>query len=203
MALTFEQLAKVFVAAKPEVQVVILLSGCAAGLRIGEACGVTRLHLTSDDVLHIRQQVLQGKGGARISKRLKTVQSQRDLPLPDELAEWIRDHSQGRFYLAGTSKNRFQLPNNVSEDLARACAKAKVATITPHELRHTFISLMENEIEAPAVVAALAGKQDSRVTAGYSHTHQEQLRKWLKVHFQRFKKAVEEVCVSNKLEHNA
>ena len=204
IALTFDQLARVFVAAKPEVQVVILLSGCAAGLRIGEACGVTRLHLTSDDVLHVRQQILQAKGGARISKTLKTAQTHRDLPLPEELAEWIRKHSQGRFYLAGTAKNKFQLPNNVTEDLASACTKAKVATITPHELRHTFISLMENEIEAPAaVVAALAGKQDSRVTAGYSHTHQEQLRKWLSVYFQRFKKAVEEACVSDRLEHRA
>lgn len=30
-----------------------------------------------------------------------------------------------------------------------ACEKAEVPLVSPHKLRHTFISLMDNEVEAP------------------------------------------------------
>ncbi len=110
------------------------------------------------------------------------------------MADAIRKESGNRLYLAGTTSGKFQLPNNVTEDLQEACKKAGIPIITPHELRHTFISLLENEMEAPAaVVAALAGKKDNRVTSGYSHTHQIQMKKWLSAHFNAFRKALEKL----------
>jgi integrase len=59
IALTYEQLARLYHHAKPELRVILQLCACAGGLRIGEACGTSRMQLTSDDVLHVRQQVLQ------------------------------------------------------------------------------------------------------------------------------------------------
>jgi integrase len=193
-ALTWPDLAKLILASGPELETIVYLCACAGGLRIGEACGASKMMLTSDDVLHVRQQVLQLDGGSRIVKKLKTSQTRRDLPLPAGLAEAIRTSSQGRLYLSGTARGKHMLPNNATTKLHAACLAAGISPITPHELRHTFISLMENEIEAPApIVAALAGRKHravSKMTGGYSHTQKEQLKRWLSVYWVRLQKEI-------------
>lgn len=189
IALTFDQLGRVYVHAKPEIKVYLLISACGGGLRVGEVCGTSRLMLTSDNVLHVRQQILQLKGGAKPTKKLKTPATRRDIPYPAELADEIREQSGGRFYLCGTARNKFQLPNNITKNLKKACEDAKVPVITPHETRHTFISLMENVLRTPdAMVAAIVGKEDKRVTGGYSHAHETEIRKELSVYYSAFKK---------------
>jgi|GEM_PF-3795340 len=201
-ALTFTDLAKLYRAASDRFMPPFLLCSCAGGLRVGEACAVTRAHLTADDILKVRNQITQHKGGAAISKTLKTPQTKRDIPLPAGLADAIRNCNQvSGIYISSDSRGGYLLPKNFVRLLQETCDAASVDRVSPHELRHTFISLMENELEAPtAIVAALAGKKDSRVTAGYSHAHREQMKKWLSVYWQRLKQEAEKLAVSQKNE---
>ena len=83
--------------------------------------------------------------------------------------------------MCSNTKGGHLTPNNAERELAAAVKRAGIPRVTAHEFRHTFISLLENEWEAPpSIVAALAGKTDDRVTSGYSLSHRTQLEKWMK-----------------------
>lgn len=172
-ALTFEQLRTLLDSAHDLAKPVIILGGCC-GLRLGEICGQTRNF--DGNLMKVRQQILQPKGGCVISRTLKTPQSKRDIPLPEGLKAILGGDS---LYLAPNTQGGYLTPNNATRELKIACEKVGLK-ITPHELRHTFISLMENELEAPpAIVACLAGRKYQGENAGYSHTHRKQLEKWM------------------------
>ncbi len=58
--------------------------------------------------------------------------------------------------------------------------------VTPHELRHTFISLVDSEIEAPrTVVMSLVGHSPKSTTDGYSHVKNEQKLLWMEILWDR------------------
>jgi integrase len=191
-ALTFEQLWTLLEHAQPRAVPVILLEGFCS-LRLGESVAVTRAHLPNG-VLQVRQQALQLTGGCRILDKLKNPQSERDIPLPAPLLDRLLNAGQvSGIYVCSDSKGGYLTPNNATRELAEACERAGlghyedrsgkqafIPMVTPHELRHTFISLMENEIEAPpAIVACLAGKSYGGPNKGYSHTHRKQLERWM------------------------
>lgn len=187
-ALTFEQLWTLLENAQPRAIPVILLGGFC-GLRIGEICGSSRADF-SKNVFRLRWQVRQEKGGCERTNELKTPQSERDIPLPPVLMERLFNAGQvSGIYLASDSKGGYLTPNNATRELAEACKRAElgkwegekfIPLVSPHELRHTFISLMENELEAPPrIVACLAGRKYNGPNAGYSHTHETQLLRWM------------------------
>jgi integrase len=176
-ALTFEELSALIAASHDAIRPFVLLG--ALGLRAGEALGVTFAHVGDD--LRVRQQVLQPKGGCKLVETLKTPQSRRDIPIPASFREALLGCNQvSGIYVCSDSKGGYLTPNNASRELEIAVTKAGIRRITPHELRHTFISLMENELEAPAaIVACLAGRVYAGPNAGYSHSHRRQLAKWI------------------------
>jgi integrase len=137
------------------------------GLRIGEAHGMTRAKLRNHSLIVDQQKCRDGV----VRDRLKTPQSHRTIPLPLEIEKALEGSGVSLVEggLAWTPKL-----------LKRLCQKAGVPEVSPHELRHTFISLMENELAVPpAIVARLAGKRNMGVTAGYSHVSDAQARMWL------------------------
>lgn len=192
IALTYEQVGKLIYHAEERLLPVLYISLVAGGLRIGETCAMNR-QLVTKTSLKVDQQVLQQKGGAIVTKRLKTKWTRRTIPIPEALGEKILNcHQKSRTWVCSNVDAGYLLPNNVNLLLAQACALAKIPKITPHEMRHTFISLLENELEAPTpIVAALAGKAHKSVTSGYSHTHKAQLLKWVTRHFETVVKHVE------------
>ena len=130
---------------------------CACGLRAGEALGVMRSNIKGG-VLEVRHQMQKGK-----LVPTKTPQSNRDVPLPQTVREMLEGESVFVCQDVGLK--------TASRDLAKF-------GITPHELRHTFISILENELEVPApVVARLAGKVHQGATVGYSHATSQQMAK--------------------------
>lgn len=176
-ALSLTELAQLLRMCDNRVKPFILLAGCA-GLRRGEALGVTRTSI-KDGVLKVAQQVKQPKGGCIIDQRLKTGQSRREIPLPfvDEL---FSCGQVSAVFVCSDSIGGYLTPNNTRRALLEACIAAGVPQVSPHELRHTFISLMENELECPpAIVAALAGKTYQSITAGYSHASRKQMETWM------------------------
>lgn len=160
------------------------------GMRIGEACAPDRSALR---VLHgvkgiqVTHQILQNKGGNERTEKLKTPQSNRFIPLPDEWYSIVRDTPRRNdMILSCSSDGTHLLPNNISRELVQICTAAGIPVISPHKLRHTFISILENELEAPApVVARLAGKTHSGATQGYSHTKVHQLSKWMARYYEQ------------------
>ncbi len=179
-ALTFDQLRTLLDHAGPLIKPFIILAGCT-GLRLGEAVGVTRVAISKDGVLSVRQQVQQHKGGCVISPKLKTDQSRRDIPLPKAMLEALLDCGQvSDIWICSDSVGGYVKPKNITRELKIACAKAEIPVVSPHELRHTFISLMDNEVEAPrTVVMALAGHAAQSTTDGYSHVKSEQKKRWM------------------------
>lgn len=178
-ALSAEDLRTLIHAAPMRIKPFIILTG-PCGLRAGEALGVTR-HNVKDGVLNIEQQVLQPKGGCKVTPRLKSPQSRRSVPLPKPLETMLLDCEQvSHIWVCSDSAGGFLTPNNASRELAEAVELAEIPRVTPHELRHTFISLLENDLECPpAIVASLAGKRYQAVTAAYSHVTPKQLARWM------------------------
>lgn len=164
----------------PLIKPFVLLAGCA-GLRLGEAVGVTRSAISKTGVLSVRQQVHQFKGGCVISQKLKTEHSYRQIPLPKEMLDCLIGSNQvSDVWVCSDSLGGYVLPKNITRELRLACLKAEIPLVTPHELRHTFISLMDNEVEAPrTVVMALAGHSPQTTTDGYSHVKIEQKLRWM------------------------
>ncbi|MHB8637441.1 MAG: tyrosine-type recombinase/integrase [Fimbriimonadaceae bacterium] len=190
-ALTFEELNALLNASGPLIKPFVILAGCA-GLRLGEAVGVTRGAITREGVLSVRQQVQQLKGCCKTSSKLKTDNSRRDIPMPPAMLEVLLTCDQvSDIWVCSDSKGGYVRPKNITRELKAACLLARVPVVSPHELRHTFISLMDNEIEAPrTVVMALAGHAAQTTTDGYSHVKSEQKLRWM----ERFWNQASTIC---------
>ena len=168
----------------------VLLQGFA-GLRVGEACAETWPHIKNDalkgDILRVRQQVIQPKGGAKIVPKLKTPQSRRDIPLPAELVQMLRDCNQtSGIFVSSNDSGGFLTPSGVWTLLNKEAKALGLPHIGTHDLRHTFTSLLENEFEAPRrVVDAILGRAESGTTDDYSHTTWQQLTRWTDKYWDR------------------
>ncbi|MBX3112763.1 MAG: site-specific integrase [Fimbriimonadaceae bacterium] len=179
-ALTFQELHQLLDASGALIKPFVILAGCL-GLRLGEAVGVTRGAISRSRVLSVRQQVQQLKGGCTISNKLKTDHSRREIPLPEPLYNALMSCGQvSDVWVCSDTLGGFVKPKNITRELKAACVTAGVPVVSPHELRHTFISLMDNEVEAPrTVVMALAGHVAQSTTDGYSHVKNEQKLRWV------------------------
>ena len=179
-ALTLLELRTLIEASGPLVKPFVILAGCA-GLRLGEAVGVTRAAINRDGVLSVRQQVQQLKGGCTTSTKLKTDHSRREIPLPPLMLGTLLSCNQvSDIWVCSDSQGGYVRPKNITRELKAACKRAEIPPVSPHELRHTFISLMDNELEAPrTVVMALAGHAAQTTTDGYSHVKNEQKLRWM------------------------
>lgn len=180
IALSAEELFKLYKACDDLSRPVVILAGFCS-LRIGEATGVMRSAIDDFAVLEVRQQVLQQKGGCVISQTLKTEHSHRFIPLPEELFRVLLNCRQvSDIFLCSDTRGGYITPNNATRSLQAACKRAGIRVISPHALRHTFISLMENELGCPSsIVAELSGKVKQGPMGNYSHARAEKKRVWM------------------------
>ncbi|MBS1702868.1 MAG: tyrosine-type recombinase/integrase [Armatimonadetes bacterium] len=158
-----------------EVPAVLL---CAIGLRKSEACGVQRNTIAGG--VEVLQQIAYEKGkGFYPTPTLKTRQSLRTVPLPKDLEERLLNAGQvSDIFICSDSLGGFLTPKNLDRELAAAVKRAGIRKVTPHELRHTFISLLENELEVPdSVVAALAGRAKRGRNSEYSKSFRSQMER--------------------------
>jgi len=181
-ALTAVELAQ-FIEATPS-HLLPTIIFCACGMRIGEACAPSRAELQTVYGVRgvkVEYQILQPKGGAVRTTKLKTPQSKRFIPLPAPWLDIIENHPRlTDIYLSENRDGGYLIPSNIQDDFKLIWKRAGIGKVTPHELRHTFISIMENELEAPApIIAKLAGRKHAGSTAGYSHSTVKQLAKWM------------------------
>ena len=136
---------------------------CGSGLRLGEAlaCGPWCLR---DGVLSIEAQIVGDATGRPVRQEaLKTPSSRRKIPFG--------------FDMEGIAWTRGSCSRN-SQGLKRAGGRLGIE-LTPHSLRHSFVTILE-ELECPRrVVAELVGHARSGVTDVYSQVSWESKEKWM------------------------
>ena len=139
------------------------------GLRRGEVCAVRASDLEGN-VLHIQRAVTE-KDGKWIMKAPKTPGSDRFVPLPDDLADAIRQ--QG----AATDMNPQQL------SLAfRRLVRRKSLGLPPfrfHDLRHAFVSLAHANNIPDSYIMSMGGWSTSNTMQRvYRHTLDDHVTKY-------------------------
>jgi len=164
------ELKHLMASAKHHKPLILLLGG--AGLRVGEACAA---QWPKAGVLSVRQQIIQVPGQVYLSPNLKTANAYRDIPLP-----FLTELGEPRVWICEGRKGGYMTPCGAEWALKQACMWADLEPIGPHAMRHSFITAMENELEAPRrVVQALVGHAGKEITDGYSKVSLEAKNRWM------------------------
>lgn len=142
------------------------------GLRLGELTGLT---LSDFDfsvpklTVNKNYQVIDGKG---IFLTPKTPSSKRDVILPEELANHIKQYIS-KFYSIDKderifNKNRSSYGNH----LRRICKEHGLRPIKIHDFRHSHASLLIELGYSPVLIAERLGHEDIKMTLNtYSHLY--------------------------------
>ncbi|MEX1308768.1 MAG: tyrosine-type recombinase/integrase [Eubacteriales bacterium] len=155
-----------------------------AGLRRSEMLGLTWDNVDFERrLLHIRSARTQANSKI-IIKAPKTEQSNRDIPICEELMDALlkekskqdrnKRYYMGKYtnsnYIVRWDNGRAYRPNYISEIFSNFIAKNNLEEITLHNLRHTFISIAINQGVDIAEVSRLAGHSRPSTTLDiYTH----------------------------------
>lgn len=160
--------------------------GLRLGLRPGEAAGLYWDDVSIDDedfYVNVTRAVRLNRNRAEVADDLKTTAAKRTLALPDDLAEWLRDHRQQQRLerIAATSWIDDQLvfttptgnvvdPKKARTVLVDVCERVGVPVVRPNELRHSCASLLADEGVSHEQIADLLGHTTTRmVDSTYKH----------------------------------
>lgn len=145
------------------------------GLSINEARGTIGTDLRDGEdgpALHVKH--MPEEGGGRTTD-MKTGYRPRELPLPPEMAKTLRTFGTG--WLCRTRKGRLLSENHLRTAIYAAERRAGLPRLTPHELRHSFSSWLEDAGCPRAVRLRLMGQSRAKVEDRYNHT--VLMREWL------------------------
>lgn len=145
----------------------------AAGLRVGDV-DLERRRVT------VREAIVVVDGRKIEQARLKSAASQRVVPLYGELVDDLRvivtGRASGERLFLGRNGATMNRANYSRRTFRTAAAAAGREGMTPHELRHTAVSLAIAAGGSVKVVQAIAGHSDATVTLGvYSHLFDDDL----------------------------
>jgi integrase len=159
----------------------VIITAAGTGLRPGELFGLTvdRVEFLRQRI-RVDQQLVRVPGGVKLTHKLKTPTSYRDVPLADSVAQAIAAHLDAygphpEMNLVFTSEwggPIQQFPFSQMFENARLRAGIgewrwgdEVEAPTPHDLRHFYASMLIRSGEAsPKVVAARMGHSSIKVT---------------------------------------
>ncbi|MGP8179166.1 MAG: tyrosine recombinase XerC [Steroidobacteraceae bacterium] len=157
-----------------------ITTGIMCGLRPGELLGLTWDDIDLDaGTISVNQSLHDEPGNVRRRAGLKTGSSRRVLRLPDRVIAVLRVHKAAQaavrlkagarwkdhgFVFPGPA-GELPSPRGVRDGFRRRCSSAGIGTDWhPHEMRHTWVSVLKDaglDIEA---IAAAAGHENSNVT---------------------------------------
>ena len=136
------------------------------GLRRSEICALTPSDLEGD-VLHINKAKVFGDGGW-IEKGTKTTSSTRDIIIPAQTADRIRE--RGYVYKGH--------PNSISEYLSTVEDRLGIPRFTMHKLRHYFATKMSALNVPEADIMRMGGWETDHVMKSvYRHSMMEKEEK--------------------------
>jgi integrase len=156
------------------------------GLRPGEAAGLCWDAVDLDrGVIHVWRAVRRHRGRVELVDYVKTASSYRTIGLPAPAVDVLRAQRRAVAELKLGAKVWAQAghdlvfptvsglpwdPSNVREELTRICAEAGVERITPHELRHSAASILNDQGVPLELIADLLGHVDTTmVSRVYRH----------------------------------
>jgi integrase len=158
------------------------LTALMCGLRPGELAGLRwpNVDIDSDDPsLDIVERLVEVNHRFAGLAPPKTPRSVRRLGLHPLLVAALRRHREemrllGLYdeegFVFGTRTGTPFLLGNLRAHLRRLCRRAGLGTEwTTYELRHSFVSLVADQLDDIVKVADLAGHVDTRTTHGYRH----------------------------------
>lgn len=154
---------------------VIIKLFLSSGVRVGELCGINLEDIDLD-----KQEILirHGKGD-------KARYVPFDTDTKNALLEYlkVRKEPQDGSTALFTSKFLRRLSTGQSRIVVKECAALagikKTKPITPHKLRHTFITRVIEKSKDIPLAQKLAGHSDTRTTMRYHHTmHEEVMKKY-------------------------
>lgn len=164
---------------------IILLLG--TGMRRSELIG-----LMWDDIdmtnktIHIQRAVTQTTGKIVIGET-KSETSNRYIPISDSLISVINlIPRESEYVISGEKPDKPIVPHSYADKFERFMEKASkelnIPKLTPHELRHTYGTLLREKGVDIYTIQKVMGHSDISVTAGtYVHNDIEVLRKQLKI----------------------
>lgn len=168
LSFTEEEARAVIAEAKGQYRVMFAIAAMT-GLRAGE---ILALQLTDFDfdnrLLTVRRSVWRGK-----LQTPKTINSQAVLPLPDALAEIVKEHVKGLStpWLFLNRRGHFFISENVvRQALTPILDNLKIPRRGFHAFRHLHASLLLSTGAAPQVAQKQLRHSDARITLGiYGH----------------------------------
>lgn len=144
--------------------------GLLAGLRTGEIVGLRwEDYDAKRGVLHVNKQITVPKtGGKRPCEESapKTKSGIREVPVCEQLRD-ILEPMRG-LPRAHIVTNEIGLPGRGLKDQIRKAVKGLIG-ITPHEMRHTYTTLMTAAGGDPKTLATILGHKDIAMTSRYTH----------------------------------
>lgn len=153
--------------------------GVMCGLRPGELLGLRWQDVDfAERLVRVRHSLKQANGGGPVLADLKTERSRRTLVMPSAVASALRALK------AGQAAMRLQLGSayadhdlvfsrddgrpasrqSVYAGFRRVCKRAGIGQFHPHELRHTFVSVLSDAGVDMEQIADAAGHVSSNVT---------------------------------------
>lgn len=129
-------------------------------MRRSEICALT-VEDIEGDVVHINKAMVQNEKHEWVIKTTKTTESTRDIVIPQELADKIRE--QGYIYKGH--------PNHIARKLANIEEQLGIPHFSLHKLRHYFASEMSALGVPEADILKLGGWQSDHVMKSvYRHS---------------------------------
>lgn len=152
----------------------LIAIGLLTGMRIGEILGLRwEDYDTKRRVLTVRKQITfpkkKGKWTSNESMP-KTKSGVREVPVCNRLHD-ILEQMRG-IPQAHIITNEVRLPTRVEEDRMRQELKRLIG-ITPHEMRHTYITIMTATGCDAKTLAAIVGHKTTAMTSQYTHPSDE------------------------------
>ncbi len=130
------------------------------GMRRSEICALT-LNDIDGDIVHINKAMVQNENKEWIIKTTKTIGSTRDIIIPMELADKIRD--QGYVYKGH--------PGNIGRKLENIEYELGIPRFSLHKLRHYFASQMSSLGVPEADIIKMGGWETDHVMKSvYRHS---------------------------------
>jgi integrase len=155
----------------------LIITAVGSGLRQGELLGLRAEDVDLErELVHVRHQLVSVPGTPVHLGPTKTTASLRSVPVPSFVIEALEQHMasypRGPFGVLftntrGAHVNRQSLHRSFRASLRNA---GLPLTVTFHQLRHTYASLLIEAGESPTVVAARLGHKNATETLQtYSH----------------------------------
>ncbi len=181
-ALTLAELEALAAEVPDYMRTMVLLTGLV-GFRAGEVRFLHGRSVTTDSAgtiwLEVKEAV-SGEGKDLATGAPKTAKSIRSVPVPTSL----RDEVLALADMAGRDGLLFPKPGGTNEvipyatlydNVVAAAKRANIGHVSPHDLRHTAVSLARANGAPDTAVRDLVGHTTTSMTSRYTHTRENQM----------------------------